>query len=85
MKTNILYLLLGIFITISIASTVPQVKTIFQPSQPISTVAFTESQDNVDETIIRWANKGYQVQNMAGAGGSTQRAYTSVTVVMVKY
>lgn len=83
MKTNLLYLLLGGFMAISIAATTTDLITT-KPAKPISTIAFTCSYEygRPDEQIMKYSKMGYITKSVSSAGDH----YTKqALIVMEKY
>lgn len=63
MRNNILFFLLGIFITISVAATTSNLMMV-QPAIPTSTVLKNCGTLNVAEYIDSMTSEGYQVKQM---------------------
>jgi hypothetical protein len=75
MKNSILTFLLGIFVTISIAATVPNTGILtIKPATPKYTVTTEDFRE-----IPKWVSKGYQVQHVSNGSGG--REY----IILVKY
>jgi len=79
MKTNILYLILGIFITTSLAFTANSTGLItLKPAMPIQTIShFSHDGENINR-FIKTNSKKYTVHKME----SSENGYI---VVMVRY
>lgn len=77
MKNKILPFLLGIFVMLSIAATVPNSILTFKPAKPTSTVSYCGQ--SPDQFTLKYAKTGYQVVSSASQG------YYNTYVVMVKY
>ena len=82
MKNNILIFLLGIFVTISIAATVPNTGLLtVKPATPKSVISFygyRASPESVVDKINKYSKYGYVVKEMVGSD------YTYI-IVMEKY
>ena len=82
MKNNILTFLLGIFVTISIAATVPNTGILtIKPVTPKSVISFygyRASPEEVVNKINKYSKYGYVVKEMVGSD------YTYI-IVMEKY
>ena len=82
MKNNILIFLLGVFVTISIAATVPNTELLtFKPATPKSVISFygyKVSPEEVVNKINKYSKYGYVVKEMVGSD------YTYI-IVMEKY
>ena len=77
MRNKILPFLLGVFVMLSIAATVPNSILTFKPAKPASTISYCGQ--SPDHFTQKWAAKGYQVVSSASQG------YYNTYVVMVKY
>lgn len=87
MKTNILSFLLGIFIIISIAATVPSVN-MFQPVKPKVVIVQSYEYDRITDIknfIISYSNKGYIVKSVSISPINGNSSHASGIVVMEKY
>ena len=82
MKNNILIFLLGVFVTISIAATVPNTGLLtIKPVTPKSVISFygyRASPEEVVNKINKYSKYGYVVKEMVGSD------YTYI-IVMEKY
>ena len=82
MKNSILLFLLGIFVTISIAATVPNTGLLtVTPATPKSTIVLQSSWGTTDATqkdILNYAKQGYIVR-------STVSIDTRALIIMEKY
>lgn len=77
MKNSILLFLLGIFVTISIAATIPNTGMTVKPATPKSTIILNSR--NYSEWGD-WVRKGYQVKCITNGGN-----YNHVYIVLEKY
>lgn len=82
MKNNILIFLLGIFVTISIAATIPNTGLLtVKPATPKSVISFygyRASPEEVVNKINKYSKYGYVVKEMVGSD-------YSYIIVMEKY
>ena len=82
MKNNILLFLLGIFVTISIAATIPNTGLLtIKPATPKSVISFYGYRaypESVVDKINKYSNYGYIVKEMVGSD-------YSYIIVMEKY
>ena len=69
MKNSILLFLLGIFVTISIAATIPNTGLLtIKPATPKSVISFYEySPYSVVDKINKYSKNGYIVKEMVGS------------------
>ena len=82
MKNSILLFLLGIFVTISIAATIPNTGLLtIKPATPKSVISFYEystDPESVVDKINKYSKNGYIVKEMVGSD-------YSYIIVMEKY
>ena len=82
MKNNILIFLLGVFVTISIAATIPNTGLItFKPATPKSVIVLQSSLGTMDDTqsrILSCTKQGYIVRSTVGVNSKS-------FIIMEKY
>lgn len=80
MKRDILFILIGIILIVTIsAGTVKTIMTI-KPSTPSTTVAFVSNPNSVSESILLYTKRGFIVKTVTN---STLKG--NIIVVMEKY